>query len=86
MVLAARGGHGGSRQIGPAASLHGQTGFERRERYRVGHQGRSRPVFDGAMAALLRRVPTAVVRVGTLRDVGTAREAAAYDAEHVGRP
>jgi hypothetical protein len=25
---------------------------------RVGHQGRLRPVFDGAMAALLRGVPT----------------------------
>jgi hypothetical protein len=26
---------------------------------RVGHQGRLRPVFDGAMAALLGRMPTA---------------------------
>ena len=25
---------------------------------RVGHQGRLRPIFDGAMAALLGRVPT----------------------------
>jgi hypothetical protein len=31
---------------------------------RVGHQGRLRPVFDGAMAALLGRVPTAVMQHG----------------------
>src|SRR6185369_14888827 len=49
MVLAARGGHGGSRQIGPAASLHGQTGIERRERYRVGK------------GALLRAMPTSTL-------------------------
>jgi hypothetical protein len=43
----------------------------------VGHQGRLRPVFDGAMAALLRRVRTSAVRLAPPVDVGTAPNATA---------